>query len=325
MIQYIVGLGRSGTTVFTEYAATHYGAATAGEIVNVFSLGVIRNELCQCGAPFWECEFWRSVGDAAFGGWSTELAHDLVAILKARDNPSTGYRALLGALTAEERRDIYVYTSAHLAICDAARAITGAEALVDSSKHPAVCAWLASASCDVSILHLVRDSRGVAWSWSHKVERPESGSDLTYMDQFSLARSARLWNMTNLVSEAVRLRFRRSTRVRYEDFCHDPVAASMRAFSEVTDHTPQLCPTSIPRNELRHAPHAMGGNPMRFSNGTSRVSKDELWRIEMPVKDLRRVTRRTAVLLRSYGYRITGSAGRRADHTSRSNRGGRDA
>src|SRR5947209_18950727 len=68
-VLYIGGLGRSGTTLLERILGELPSACALGEVVHLWRRGIIDNERCGCGVPFGDCEFWRGVGDAAFGGW----------------------------------------------------------------------------------------------------------------------------------------------------------------------------------------------------------------------------------------------------------------
>ena len=53
--------------------------------------------------------------------------------------------------------------------------VSGARVIVDSSKHVSTALVLRrTAGVDLHVVHLVRDSRGVAHSWTKEVERPET-------------------------------------------------------------------------------------------------------------------------------------------------------
>ena len=76
----------------------------------------------------------------------------------------------------------------------AAATVSGASVLVDSSKHAALAYCLRFApSIDLRVVHVVRDSRGVAYSWTKTVTRPETDG-LEEMTRYSPSRSALLWN-----------------------------------------------------------------------------------------------------------------------------------
>src|ERR1022692_3637443 len=72
-------------------------------------------------------------------------------------------------------RDLDEYISYYARLYAAIIKVSGCELVVDSSKHPSLAhclRWLPDV--DLRVLHLVRDSRAVAYSWSRQVRRPDT-------------------------------------------------------------------------------------------------------------------------------------------------------
>jgi Sulfotransferase family len=300
---YVVGLGRSGTTVVSEYLANHTRGWCLGEVVNIFEYGLNRNELCQCGEPFNDCPFWRAIGKLAFGGWREANGHTAYEVIRQIDTLQLATRGMFQLLTSTERGQISRYSAAHLAICRAASALTGVTTIVDSSKHPAVALWLARRFPPLRTLHVVRDSRAVAWSWGKRVARPESGSMRTYMDRFDARTSAKLWNRTNLAAEAIQRTALGATRMRYEDFCANPEWSAQRAVHALFPSNEVGMRAGTPSGDrFEHSPHAIGGNPMRFKSNIKHVRIDSEWQRAMASATVAAITRRTFPLLARYNY-----------------------
>ena len=126
----------------------------------------------------------------------------------------------------------------------AIREVSGCDVVVDSSKHASLAFCLrASADIDLRVVHVVRDSRAVAYSWTKRVRRPEAGIAATdwqaYMDTFSPPKSAMVWNTLNLGFHLLKARGTATTLVRYEDFVGAPVNG-MRALAEFAGVQPAL-------------------------------------------------------------------------------------
>ncbi len=82
---------------------------------------------------------------------------------------------------------------------EAVRHVSGANVIVDSTKDAAYAhAMRRMAGVDLRVLHLVRDSRGVAWSWA-KLVRSDPDH---YMRQFSPPVTASRWVAYNLMVES---------------------------------------------------------------------------------------------------------------------------
>src|SRR5438105_268964 len=81
----IGGFGRSGSTLVERILGQLPGFCSAGEIVFLWQRGLIDGQLCGCGAPVPECDFWARVGKSAYGGWDQIDAHEMLALQKRVD------------------------------------------------------------------------------------------------------------------------------------------------------------------------------------------------------------------------------------------------
>ncbi|MGI9155553.1 MAG: glycosyltransferase, partial [Marmoricola sp.] len=186
----IVGAGRSGSTLFERAVGAVPGAVPLGETVHLWERGVRDDELCGCGQPFSACHFWTSVGGHAFGGWDAVDPADVVAL--RHDVVRTRY---LGALLFGSARVTWRLRRDRLArllgaLYAAAAEHSGATLLVDSSKMPAYAALLSRVDIDLRCVQVVRDPRGVAYSLSKVVQRPEVIDGSSEMPRYGAAESA---------------------------------------------------------------------------------------------------------------------------------------
>src|SRR5262249_34137679 len=147
---------------------------------------------------------------------------------------------------------------------------------------------------DLRVIHVVRDSRAVAYSWSTRVQRPEAPGG-SYMTRYSSIRAAREWILQNA---SLGLLARSQTlvlRVRYEDLVSE-VKPTLRRICEfaglaVAEHEFGFV-GGVESNqwaELRQA-HTAAGNPMRFKTGKVTISKDDRWKTAMSRGQRRAVT-----------------------------------
>ncbi|MGB3634443.1 MAG: hypothetical protein WA982_10425, partial [Rubrobacteraceae bacterium] len=65
-VLYIVGLGRSGSTILSNSLGQIDGFFSAGEICYIWRQNFIENRLCGCGQPFDKCPVWTQVVKKAF-------------------------------------------------------------------------------------------------------------------------------------------------------------------------------------------------------------------------------------------------------------------
>jgi hypothetical protein len=294
---YIGGSGRSGSTLLDRVIGQLPDVVSVGELLDVWRAGVVENRLCGCGAAFADCPFWRGVGEAAYGGWSAIDPVEADRLMK-----SIGYvSALRGRFDdadhdARSRLLVRLYT--------AIAATSGATTIVDSSKSPPYGMLLASAlPVPVGAIHLVRDSRGLAYSWSKIVKRPDTPGRDVEMLRLSPASVAVRWAVHNTSMEIFARRVP-ATRMRYETFLQQPRSELRRALVAVGRATRPDELTFISDSQVVLRPnHTVMGNPMRLATGEVPLRIDQRWKDELPRLDKVTVTGLTLPWLVRYGYR----------------------
>ncbi len=304
---YLGGMGRSGSTLAQRLLGELPGVCVAGEVVHLWQRGVTDNERCGCGVVFERCDFWSAVAESAFGGWS-RVEVDRIAGLRGRVD-RTRFIPVLARRTLPDRvgRDLDEYTSYYWRLYGAIADVSGCRTVVDSSKHASLAFCLSRrADIDLRVVHVIRDSRAVAYSWTTRVRRPEAPGE-SFMTRYSPARAAREWNTQN---GALQLLAHNSTpvlRVRYEDLVSDvqPTLRSIAGFAGLAVDESGLAfiraGEQTPWAELRRS-HSAAGNPMRFLAGRIDIRPDDRWQTAMPGSQRRAVTALTLPLLSHYGY-----------------------
>lgn len=139
--------------------------------------------------------------------------------------------------------------------------------MVDSSKDLSLLFVLAShPEVDLRVLHLVRDSRAIAHSWTRHRLQPQFTTEERYMDRYSPLRSCAEWWYRNLGTEAARCLAQRYHRVRYEDLIESPIEVLEVIESKLDCETEGI---SIDNDVAVHltGDHLASGNPARFDQG----------------------------------------------------------
>ena len=109
-------------------------------------------------------------------------------------------------------------------------AASGASVIVDSTKHLSTALLLRRIpGIDLRVVHLVRDSRGVAFSWTKRVPKPWIAGGDAYMDRYAPTRTSFRWLGYNAGFHALRAAGTRMIRMRYEDLVTEPEAQLRRA------------------------------------------------------------------------------------------------
>jgi Sulfotransferase domain len=306
-VVYLGGLGRSGSTLIERLLGELPGVCSAGEVVHMWQRGVVEDERCGCGEPFGKCPFWQQVGQRAFGGWA-ELDVRRITELRASIDRNR-FVPLLAApvLPTAIRRRLAEYVGYYVRVYSAIADVSGCSTVVDSSKHASLAFCLGShAGLDLRVIHVVRDSRAVAFSWTRQVSRPDAAA-ASYMTTYSPATAAGHWNAQNGAVQLLARKGVPTLRVRYEDLvtAPAPTLAGIADFAGIGADGLQLGFLGGDEQarwaELGTA-HTASGNPMRFATGKITIRGDEQWRTAMPAVQRRTVTALTLPLLSRYGY-----------------------
>jgi hypothetical protein len=301
-VLYIGGAGRSGSTLLDRLLGQLPGVCAVGEVVHLWRRGVVGNELCGCAVPFRRCGFWSEVGRRAFGGWDASPADEVLALERTvgrhRFIPLLLTPGVAPVFDARAARYREIQRRLYAAIHE----VAGGGVVVDSSKSvPQAFVLAGMPSVDLSLVHLVRDSRGVAYSWTKRVPRPEVRGGTTYMPVYGPARAAAEWTADNLLFQLLG-RGRPYRRIRYEGLVRRPQPLVRDILEAVGIRSAGMSFLGEDHVFLRPT-HSVSGNPMRFSNSRVDLRPDDQWRNRMPVGQRVVVSAMTWPLLAYYGYR----------------------
>ncbi|WP_018656684.1 sulfotransferase domain-containing protein [Actinomadura flavalba] len=298
-VLYITGMTRCGSTMLGNVLNEVPGVVHIGELHYLWRNGILRsgtNSTCGCGGDLGECPMWSVILDRASVPTSQDAARLISRIqdrhLRHRDTPARLAEARFGLpAPAGVRRVLDVTADIYRALAEQ----PGVELIVDSSKYPAEAAALSGRDdLDLRVLHMVRDPRATAYSYSRSKK---------YIDAMPPARSTATWSAVNLASDLIGLPGAlpgdRFTRVRHEDFGRDPrgVVAGVLAFAGVRGPNPVDDGTV----ELT-GNHTVTGNPDRLETGAVAIRADERWRTDLDWKARAVTTAAAAPQLLRYGY-----------------------
>lgn len=315
----IAGFGRSGSTLIDQLLGQVPGLASLGETRFLWERGVIDDERCGCGQPFHACPFWQAVmADLAVDG-APHAGTAAPAPLPAAPTLAEASRRSLRPWGYLRRRtrvhgpELTLQTEtlarATAAVLRSAARTAGTSWLVESSKSPSFAELLQGLpGVRVHLLHLVRDSRAVAFSWQRIKERGQR-SGRTHMIRYGPVTSAVRWLGNNLVAEALARRSASYQRLRYEDFVASPERTLRSVLTRAGFPGPAALPFVEPHLARVRPTHSVSGNPGRFASGSVRIRLDEEWRERLDPASFRLTTALTAPLLTRYGYPLDRSEG----------------
>ena len=307
-VLYIGGAGRSGSTLISQLIGSLDGYISVGELNSSWENCFLKNRLCGCGQPFRVCAFWQTVLEEAFGGIERVDVQHMLALRQATQRGKALLYLLAPRLRSEEfQAQLREHSAAIEAIYQAVHKVSGCSVIVDASKSARYGVMVAEIpGVQAKMLHLVRDSRAVAHSWTRRKRRTDVTIAEEYMSQYSPLASAKQWNTAQMLSSITARRFTASTLYRYEDFVAEP----RRALSDMLQRLGMDVPAASPfltDHEVRLADdHSLCGNPSRFDRGPIVIRPDSEWTQQMPGKEKSQVTLLTLPWLLKYGYLTSG-------------------
>ena len=294
---YIAGMPRSGSTILGRLLGELPGAVHVGELGLFTGPKFLADAGCECRQSVAECGFWQAVFRRAGG---LKEPRELEKLQQARSQYRLRMlpRLLLPRTPAQTRR-LDDYLAALGRLYAAVQEVSGARVIVDGTKD-AMYGFLLSRvpSIDLQMVHLVRDSRAVAFSHQRFKKYMPDASNLGYLPRSAPWQTALAWNSTTLLLNAARCP--RPLRLRYEDFVADPAAAVLRLWERTGEPPPPLDFLEAPVLHL-HQGHTVAGNPDRFQSDV-KIKPDLEWQAKMPPLDRRLVTALTWPLLLRLGY-----------------------
>lgn len=297
----ITGWCRNGSTIIGNVLNEIPGFFHVGEIHFLWknSVGKGANNSCGCGKPLTECDIWTRVLDAGRPPGVTPEAHAATVIRRQLTRARTRHtwRLLRGGLHDDVvRAHARLMTTTYHKVAE----LTGARVLVDTTKIPGESALLPHLDgVEPYFVHLVRDPRAVAQSWSHWKD---------YAFPMSAARSTAYWRGFNSAAQAIMRRWpQRSMFLRYEDFIADPVATIERLL-RLCGADPATNPMTGGRTIELHTNHTVTGNPDRFHTGPTLIrDRDDTWRARLPLRARLAATALSWPQFRRYGYSYAGT------------------
>jgi hypothetical protein len=291
-VVYIAGHGRSGSTLLDLLLGRLDGWFSMGEFRLMWH--ALRDDWrCGCSATVADCPVWSEVVARAQPGDVARVLADRRVSVRVRRVPTLGTRRLPSTPRVRDAHERFAQTLARTYA--ATKNVSAARVLVDSSKDPVYGLLLATVpGVQVHVVHLVRDSRAVAWSWTRSRGRPEIAASPTDMPVHSPLHTSLEWDMRNALAHVLGRKAASYTRMTYESLVRAPDAAVDAIARTVTGAGAVCAPGGVN--------HTVAGNPMRFDGAAITVKPDDEWRDALGRRDRRLVTTLTWPLLRAYGY-----------------------
>lgn len=293
---YIMGSGRSGSTVLDMALGSMPGTVSTGELANLYVKTDFDREYCSCGELLASCRFWGQV--LAEQAKQPDFSPERYASLQQRYERLRSIPRLRSS-RVEKDSDFQWYLRASALIFRTARDAAGAVAVVDSSKSPARALAL-SYSPDIELIpvHLVVDPRSVVWSLQREWNADAKAGIQHQMKPVSAFSASAGWLVTNWASERAKRRFPKAVFLRYEDFAAEPGAAVDHILrAAALPSAKEQLPTEIRPSQL----HLLAGNRVRRQHQVL-IRRDGAWTQGMSTARKRLVRLLASPLMAKYGY-----------------------
>ncbi len=303
----IASAGRSGSTLFERIIGEMNDFFPLGEVNHIWKRSFIENQLCSCGKPFKECKFWQEITKK----FLTDLKYDPNSILKLQRSVGR-LRHLPYLLFPKLRPPKYEYLLYnYMKILEKFYRIidenVNHKILIDSSKIPTHAFILNEIGINIYLVHLIRDSRAVTYSWQRKKKRPEIYWTNVYMSQYSIIKAIQDWMLKNLLIEYFKIKVKHHKTISYELFSQFPKTTIIKLIKWLKiDFSENKI--NFFKNEkivfLKRIIHTVSGNPIRFKKGKIEIKTDTEWMYNMPLLKKYMVSILTYPLLIYYKYRL---------------------
>lgn len=295
-VLYIVGCGRSGSTILHNVMSQVNGFVGIGELSQMWNK--FQKRKCGCGERVNECPFWNSVFERMnerLGGVDWETMQRNRSLSRTRNFWLT--RLPFGKRLYEKQAA--EYRCVMEVLYQSVQEEANARVIVDESKSVLHAHLLRTIpSMDLYVVHLIRDPRGIANSLLRRNEARKKHGLMQYTPLWI----AFYWNTTNRMVESFKKEIPdRYLRLRYEDFASQPqraVRQILEFLQAPSDHLPFCGENTV---ELR-VTHTVGGNRSRHHTGAIELQVDEGWRDHLAPSARATIERFSRTMMKKYGY-----------------------
>ncbi len=252
---YLLGAGRSGTTMLATILNNHPNIFTIGEM-HQFLDYVLEDKDCSCGSKLSQCTFWATIlnsldlsvlqnkNNVELSN-SSEKHHLIPFYLLGKNIPPT-YRKIIDMVFSTIQKKV------------------DKPWILDSSKYISRYLLLRkNKKLNLKGIYLVRDVRGVINSFGKKVQTPKKPlSAILY------------YTLINLSAQWVCWWDKRVIKIKYEDFVNQPEQTLQILEKHLFNSSNNV--TNL-KNETFNIPHIIAGNRLR-SQKKLVIKKDMKWK-----------------------------------------------
>lgn len=250
-IIYIMGTGRSGTTILEILLANNPGMTGVGEVKYIFRDGFQRDQPCACGRSGRQCELWSSVLSRT--GWTSADWSKLDATIGDLESHAHFPSTFLGAFSAKKRE---LYREANRQLFESVAVARQCRVVVDSSKHAGRALLLARLfPRSVKVLCITRSADGIIAAFQKKNDREQRPKPPLAVAAYYI--------YVLFCMRLVRWRLKeRAFAIRFEELNRDP-AAVVRRIEEWSGFSFPATLAKLAADEAFEVGHIVTGNRIR--------------------------------------------------------------
>jgi len=301
-IIYIMGHSRSGSTIFDIMLSNASNVVGVGELINLESLGFIKNEFCSCGSRIDDCIFWSKIKkdmiDGGFGDF--EKQHNIIKSVDG--HKKYFYEYLEKTEGSKEKVDNYLDYNKHLFLSILKH--SNANFVVDSSKMPTRGYFLSlMEEFDVYILHIVRDPRAVSWSLNKPLKKDLENGVQRNMPGTPIIKTIKTWLGNAWMSLNVKKQFNDNYMlINYDRLIQD----NETVLSEISKFTTvdfSEVAKMIKRDGEFTKFHTVAGNRLRMAEKI-KLNYDDSWKKNLSLWQKFYITLLTYPFLKKFGFKV---------------------
>jgi hypothetical protein len=311
---YILGYGRSGSTILDIVLGSDPGIQSVGELDLLSREWETRS--CSCGLPYSVCPFWSRVRVSTESATGACSVHERETILRRVEDLRALPLLLLRRIPSQHAD---AYRRLVLEELAAIARVSGKPTILDSSKCAREAAGRALAISSIAgvpvrMIHLVRDGRAVLWSVKRgdNVRLGEGYNKDAAAFSWPTLRALGGWILANAIAFLTAMVSPKGSvlRVRYEDLVQEPRRELLR-IGEFLGRDLSPIADRIERGEAFAAGHNTGGNRAR-KEGALKLHEDREWET--------RLGRAERALYWTVGWPLAMAIGRRSRRPELTNR-----
>lgn len=288
LVVYIMGDGRSGSTVAGVVLGNHPAISSNGEL---HKFARFKGHPKEDNKKAADIQFWADVREHLRSeGFSADYQHlnDVQGELENyRKFPRLFVRGIPDRLCSE-------YCAYMGRMFGAISAVSKRDIIIDEAKRPGrAYALLCCPNFDLRIIHLVRDPRGVVWSQKKRTVEHKYKPPLTAAIHYSLK---------NLMALLVQFRAPRGVvlRVRYEDLVREP-GKELTRIGDFLGLSMEPLIEKIEAGKPLTVPHLLDGNRIRCETEIN-LRFDDAWRKDQGWGERLTATLFTLPFFLKFGY-----------------------